>query len=457
MAAEAPKRQDEPAQKSSAAPVSAVRIAEVPKPDASASAAGAGPAAKPAQPQPAQPQAQPQPAQPKPQPAKPKIESPKPAAMRRPIAGPAVMRLRHYRIIASFGLCVLAPLLLSAIYLWGFARDQYISSMSFSVRTENMQSAVDMLGGLSSLAGVSGSNNDVQVIKQFIESTDMVRQVEDKVKLEDAFSLAWPRDFLFAYNPSGTLEDLHDYWNRSVSTSISDGLMTLKVRSYDPEMSYEISEAVFEASRKLINQLSQEAREDATRFTREDLDRAEERLKSAREAMTEFRLRTQIVDPSATLQAQMGILTTLQSQLAEALVQRDLLQKTARKDDPRIAEVTRRIDSLQAQISIEQEKFGKGGQGPGGEDYATLFSQYERLSSEQQFAEEAYRAAMVAHDFALTEAKLKSRYLAVHVRPTVAQKSLYPNRGIKLLVAGLFLFLLWSVGVLIYYSVRDRR
>lgn len=365
------------------------------------------------------------------------------------------MRKRHRRIIWSFLFCVILPFAAYSTYLWGVARDQYIASLSFSVRAESMQSALDFLGGFTSMAG--GSSNDVEILKQFIESQDLVRYMEQTETVSEAFSIGWPEDRIFAYDPDGTLEDLHKYWGRNVRISTDADLMTLTVRSYDAQRSREIALAIFEASKTLINQLSQEARDDATRFTREDLERAEDRLSNARDELTQFRLRSGIVDPVASLQAEIGILTSLQAQLAEALVEKELLSKTSRQQDPRIGEINRKIDALQVQINLEQQKYAKSGPSGEGSDYARLFSQYERLAAELEFAEQTYRAAIVAHDVALSEAKLNSRYLAMHVQPTLAEKSLFPDRPVQLAVAGLFLILAWSVGLLIYYSIRDRR
>ena len=373
----------------------------------------------------------------------------------KPVAGPAKVRPRHRRIVWSFVFCVLLPFTTSSVYLWGVARDQFISSLSFSVRTESMQSALDFLGGFSNMTG--NSTNDVDIIKQFIESQDLVRHMEAKHHVSEAFSKGWPSDFIFAYNPNGTLEDLHKYWSRNVRISTSSGLITLSVRTYDPQRSREIILAIFDASKELINHLSQEARDDATRFTREDLQKAENRLRIARDEITQFRLRSKIVDPMASLQAEIGILASLQAQLAEALVQKELLTKTSGEQDPRVNEINRKIDALRIQIDLEQQKFSQSGKNNSQGDYATLFSQYERLAAERQFAEETYRAAMVAHDVALTEAKMNSRYLAMHVQPTLAEKSLFPDRAVQAAVTGLFLVLVWSVGLLIYYSIRDRR
>lgn len=371
------------------------------------------------------------------------------------IAAPAKMKGRHYRILASFFIVVVLPIALAAGYLWELAEDQYVSSMSFSVRTEDLQSATDILGGLSSITGSSSS--DVDILTQFIESGDLIQTVQKEIDLEAVFSRAWPDDFIFAYNPEGKFEDLQKYWQKSVITKTINGIVTLSVRTYDAEMAHKITMAVYNASRDLINRLSVEAREDATSFARGELQDTEERLTKAREAMTNYRLRAQIIDPNTALQAQMGILTALQSQQAEALIQKDLLIRNGREGDPRIAELDTKIATYTAQIEFEQNKFGRGGQGPGGEDYATLFAQYEILSSDMEFAEVAYRSAQLAYDSAVSEAKQQARYLVAHVKPTIAEKSLEPNRIVSLFIFSVMVLMIWSIGLLVYYSIRDRR
>ena len=58
---------------------------------------------------------------------------------------------------------------------------------------------------------------------------------------------------------------------------------------------------------------------------------------------------------------------------------------------------------------------------------------------------------------AQAEARRKSRYLAAHIRPTLAETAEYPRRLVLMALVAFFSFGLWTLGVLIYYSVRDRR
>ena len=227
--------------------------------------------------------------------------------------------------------------------------------------------------------------------------------------------------------------------------------------AFTPEDAQQIAAAVFEESSNKINELSAIARDDTTRLTKEELDKARGELTKTRQAMTAFRMKSQIVDPEADLAGQMGVLSGLQAQLAEALVAHDLLLDNARPTDHRVTQSQQKIDALRRLIDTERGKFGAEGQGPAGESYAQLMAEYEKLAVDREFAEGAYRGARIAYEAALAEAQRKSRYLAAHIEPKVAQSSTEPDRPWLLFMVMGMLLAGWSILILVYYSIRDRQ
>ena len=385
---------------------------------------------------------------------------PEPQAPVRPVASPARAKRRHWGLVFGFLLMVILPVLAASWYLHERAADQYASTVAFTVRSEDISSAVDILGGLGgALAGGGGGSSDTDILYEFMRSQELVARIDSRLDLESIYSRHYETDPLFSFDASsGTIEDLTDYWRRVVRISYdaNSGLMELRVLAFTPEESKAIAEAIFEESSRMINNLSAIAREDATRYALEDLDRAVERLKQAREALTAFRIENQIVDPSADIQGQMGLLNTLQAQLAEALIDLDLLQNSARAEDPRVEQAERRIEVIRDRIEEERQKFGAGGTGPNNDGYATTVAEFERLSVDREFAEQAYVAALSAYDGARAEANRQSRYLASYIAPTLAQKAEFPQRGLIVALVAAFAFLLWAILSLIYYSLRDR-
>jgi capsular polysaccharide transport system permease protein len=370
-------------------------------------------------------------------------------------AAPATMHSRHWMLILSFVLFVILPTLGAGYYFYTYAADQYASKIGFTVRNEDTGSAFEFLGGLTNISGSSSSDTDI--LYEFIQSQQLVRAIDQELDLKTLYQKP-QNDPVFRLKDGATIEDLVNYWTRMVRIVYDPGtgLIEVEVRAFDPNDARTIARNIFERSSTMINGLSAIARNDVTRYAKDELDQAVARLKTARQNLTRFRNETQIVDPGADIKGQMGLLNSLQAQLAETLIEQDLLIDIARDNDPRMELARRKIVVIRNRIEIERRKMGVSGEDNTGV-FADLVGQFESLQVDLEFAEKAYVSALSAYDSAVSEARRKSRYLAAYVQPTMAESSLYPKRGILLSVVALILFGVWTILVLVYYSLRDRR
>lgn len=355
----------------------------------------------------------------------------------------------------SFLAAVVLPVLAVASYLFFVAKDQYASSLGFSVQRENATASLDILGGLTKLAG--SNTPDPVILYKYIVSRDMIRAVETQVDLDDAFYRAG--DPWFSLPPGSSIEEREDHWRRMVQVFLDSGsgLVEIRVRTYSPETAQAITNAIRFESERLLNQLSEKANEDATRFARAELEEATDRLRTAQAAMTDFRARTQIVDPATDFAGRMGLLNSLLAQQAEALIERDLLRANSNSGgDPRMDQIERRIQVIGERIESERARISSADDGSGA-GYAQLVSEYEGLRLEAEIAERSYVAALANLDNALDTAQRNSRYLAIYMPPTLAEKAEYPERAIWTGLIAVMFLLLWTIATLTFYAVRDRR
>lgn len=384
-------------------------------------------------------------------------KAPTPGVDVAPTAGPTKLRKRHGILALSFVLAVLLPAALTAAYLWVRAADQYASTVGFSVRHEESASALDILGG--NLAGLSGSSStDTDILYEFIQSQKLVADMDAALDLKALWSKP-ENDWFFAFEPSGSIEDLIAYWDRMVKIYYdrTAGLIEVRVLAFSAEDATRIATTLFNESSEMINDLSAIAREDAIRYSREELDEAKVRLTSARAAVLAFRNQHQLVDPSIEVESQSQLIGSLQAQLANTLIQLDLLREGVGENDPRLEKGLRRVKVIEDRIAAERHKLGVGSDGTVSQVFADLIGEYERLVVEREFAEKTYISALATYDASLAEARRKSRYLAAYMRPTEAETSRFPERGLLLGLISLFLFLIWSIAALVGYSLKDRR
>lgn len=373
----------------------------------------------------------------------------------RPPAQPAGIRRRHVVMSFTFVLWVILPVALSAFYLYTVARDQYASHVGFSVRKEEIGSAIELLGGITELSGSSSSDTDI--LYEFIQSSQIVHAVNKQLDMVRIYRR--PDDPVFSLGEDARIESLSEYWQRMVKIFYDrgSGIVQIRVLAFDPKDAKNVAEVIFRESSDMINQLSAIARADAMRYAEEELARAETRLKASTTLLTSFRNRTQIVDPAADVQGQMGLLNSLSAQMAAAQIELELLLDNASESDPRVSQANRKIAAIQKLIDGERATFGGASGVSGVTQYSDLIEEYQSLELERQFSEKSYLSALAARDVALAEAQRQSRYLATHISPTLAETAEYPKRGVLLTIIGGFLLLSWSILVMVYYSLRDRR
>lgn len=381
-----------------------------------------------------------------------------PEAPRQEPVPAAYFKRRHWGLAASFIILVLAPVIVAAWYMWTSAQDQFASTTAFTVRAEEGPRASDLLGGLTAITGGSAAG-DSDILFKFIQSQGLVQQIDEDLDLVGHYSSVYDVDPVFGLVPDASREDLTGYWARIVRVShdAAAGLIEVQVRAFDAQMAHDIAADIVLRSQDMINDLNAQARADALRFAQADLDESIVKMSASRAALSAFRSQAQILDPEIDIQGRMGVLTNLQQQLAQALIDFDLLLQTTSPGDPRLLQEQQRIDVIRARLQSERSEIvNRDASDPDGQDFPTLISEYEALSVEREFAEQSYRLALAALDTARDDVARKSRYLATFINPAVAETPEYPRREVILGLVGLFSFLSWAVGCLIFYSIRDR-
>lgn len=375
----------------------------------------------------------------------------RPAAPGLPASG---SRPRHRLLVASLVLGVVVPVLAAAAYLYLVAVDQYNSEMAFSIRSEETSSAAaGLLGAITQIS--SGTANDADVLYEFILSAEMIEAVGKRVDLATIYRKP-AFDPYFKLREDASIEDLADYWSRMVRVTFENhaGIIQVSTLAFTPEDARAVNEAILAESDALVNRLSEQARQDAIRFATVDLGEAEANLRQQRKLLADFRHLYQIVDPEADVAGQMGLLTALQGELAQALVERDTLLSYVQQDDQRVVQASRRIDAISQRIAAERSNLGIGGDDV---NIADVVGQYEVLRTDLEFASAAYTQALTNLALSRAEARRQSRYVATHIRPTLAQDALYPQRALLILLVTAFLGMVWGILMILYYNVRDSR
>lgn len=374
------------------------------------------------------------------------------------VAPPARVRPRHRAAIAGFLAVVLAPAVACGVYMYAMAADQYASTVAFSVRNSEASAPVEFLGALTQGFG-GGGGVDAEVVYEFIRSQQMVEAALTALPLREIYNTA-PDDPLFRLGEEQAVEDVHDYWRWMTTASLDGGagIINFTARAFEPDDARAIATFVLDEATRVVNDLSRRARDDAVQLARESLTEAEDRLRAVRLEIRGFRAAEQEVDPAQNARAALDMITGFEEKLAEARIALETQTELVGARSPQIPVLRQRIESLRRQIAEERARIGQvAPDAAGARAMADVLAEYEDLVVDREFAEKAYLSALSAYEQAQIEARRQLRYLAPHIQPTLAEAPRYPQRLLITFAVTAGLAVLWAVGVLIAYNIRDRR
>jgi capsular polysaccharide transport system permease protein len=360
----------------------------------------------------------------------------------------------------SFIGLVLVPAFLGLYYFLFAASDQFVVEARFAVRSapgEISQEAEtkSALGQLGSGGGVlSLASQDAFVVAHYLQSRAAILDLKPRFDLVSAFSRA-DIDWLSRLDPAPTIEKLERYWQNMVRTSVDgpSGIVTLQVRSFQPQDALALSRYLLEAAETLVNTLSDKAKADTLKKAEEEVRRAETQMRQALADLRHFRETEGFIDPSV----QAGTIGQL---LLGAMSDRIKLQneffvanRAMDPNSPTVQNLRSRLEGLEEQITSMRGALTSSDLGAN--PLSRSLVRYEELEVQRIFSERLYFIAQSGFDRARQRADRKQIYLSVFVPPSLPQQARYPERLAYPMIFAVALLIIWGIFALTCAAVED--
>jgi capsular polysaccharide transport system permease protein len=373
--------------------------------------------------------------------------------------GPVPTVKRTSWLMWSAVIAIAIPTLIATLYYLFIASDQFSSEGRFAIRTsESTPAAADSSSVMASLGlGASTPTTaDSYIVVEYLQSRRLVEDLQARLDLRKIFS-SGEADWYARLDPEVSIEKLVSYWNGMTEAYFDSmtGIVQFEAKAFSAADAQRIAAAALESAEKLINGLSKRARDDTVQFAKDDLGRAELRLKFARKAIREFRDRQKQIDPTALAASRLSVVASLESQLATEQATRAMVTSFLNNDAPSVRLMENKIDALRNRIKEERSKLGTTSGAEGGEVMSTVIAEYEELATDREFAETLYKSSLSSLEAARMAAERQMRYVASFVEPKRAEDAQYPERFKNILLVFLATGIAWVIGVLIFYGVRD--
>ena len=351
-----------------------------------------------------------------------------------------------------FALIVLVPFLASALYYAFIAADQYTAEARFAVRSLADEGTEE--GSDAGILKMSPASQDAYVVTSFIHSTEILRRIGTHLDYKAMF-VRDGSDFYAEFDPQDSAEEFLKYWNYQVSTYIDgpSGIVVLRVRTFSPEDSIKLANAILEESEKLINELSARSRNDMIESARAEVERTGKTYGTALAELNRFQKESGLLSPQAQAEETGKLLTGLMAQKLEFDSRLFVIQQSNGIDSPTYRQLVLGRNSVEAQIEdLRNQMTGKEV-----ESFANTLNAFSRLETDRMVAEKLYEATRRHYDMALAAAMRKALYLTVFVRPMLPEEALYPERLMTPVLVIFFCFVLWATLSLAWASIEDHR
>lgn len=349
---------------------------------------------------------------------------------------------------------VVLPVLLSTIYYFGVASQQYVSESRFAIKAPNQRAAqTTSFASLIQSTGLSGGQEQSNQVIDFVRSRSALEVLDKQLKVREAFGgddvdvlSRFPRPW-----QENAFEDLYIYYKDKIEISRDNdtGLVVLRTIAFDPQEAAAINRLLLDQSETLVNNLNENARTKAIAEAETRVIEAEARVKAALKAVSDYRNKAKLVEPLKEATGVVEITNRLIMERATLEAQLSTVRQVT-PDHPSIPVLREQIGSLTREINRQSARLV----GDNGNNISGKLPDYEALVLEQELAQQLLVLAQTTLEQARTEALKQQFYVERVVEPNVPDLPEYPKPFKTVLTilgfALLLYFIVWMfvVGIL---------
>ncbi len=359
-------------------------------------------------------------------------------------------RGKTYAFWSAILLCMLA-----AVYWGAIASDRYVSESHIVIQQTQMPATQTM--NLSSLLGGTSAPNrtDQMLLRDYLLSIDMLEKLDKKLSLRehysdrrrDPISRMWYKD----------LSTEWFYWYYLLRTTVEfdeyAGVLVIRAQAFTPEQAHAITSMLVEEGERYMNGMAQRLAQEQVGFIEKQVEQVYERVMSARLAVVAYQNKLNLVSPEGTAEYLVGIVNTLEGQLASLNTQRNAALGYLNPKSPTVMDFDLQIAAVKTQIGKEQARLTSSNR----QMLNVTVEEFQRLKMNAEFAQEVYKSALASLEQVRLDARRTIKMVSIIQSPTSPQYALEPRRIYNTVVFVLLTLGIFGIVSLIRAILRDHQ
>jgi capsular polysaccharide transport system permease protein len=349
---------------------------------------------------------------------------------------------------------VVLPTAIVGGYFAFFAADQYESEAHLMVRSnggeKGSSSGLDAM--LKSVSGGSDSSKNIAPLADYLRSHDVVASLRKNDELVERYRRPEADGISRLRYDNPPAESLLKYFRSRTDIDLDSdsSILTVRVRSYRPDDSYTIINALLKLGEERVNSLNERSYTSMLGLARKQLAEAEIGLRKAQTAMTEFRRGQSDIDPEGSGEAQLKLVTEMRKEQAMAQAQAQAIASQIGTNNPQYQALRSRAQAMGSQLDSQQSVLAGNSK-----SIATRIGDYQGLQLRQEFESKRYSMAAAALESAREAAIRQQLFVVRLVEPSYPGKATYPKGVKSTLTVFLVLVLAYGIGWLLLAGVRE--
>ena len=285
---------------------------------------------------------------------------------------------------------VIAAWLVCFVYYTVMASDRYAPEAHIYVKSVKMQGASE-LSALSMLTGTVASTPDIALLQSYLHSHDLLHILDEKIGLKAHYQ-SEDADFLSRLPSGATEEDFLEYYRDHVELELDDqsGILSVRAQAFTPEYSLKLTQQLLLEGEEFINKVGQEIAIKEIRFIEGELDRAREELQERERALLKFQSDYRVLSPQAEGEAFQKVMSGMRAELVRLRAEEKVLMSYLNERAPEVVSVRARIQALEEQLSVEEDKLNAGN--GSAKTLGEVNLDYKELELRLEFATQVYKS-----------------------------------------------------------------
>lgn len=350
----------------------------------------------------------------------------------------------------------LLPSILFFLYQSLLFEELYESTSKVIVRQPDSSTMMDTSMALLTGLGVSSTDNDAQVLIEYIESIDMMNKINERLDLFSHYNSSvgslLSRRYILKQDD---YDQLYNVYLKMININVqpSSKVVFLKVKAYNSEFATRFNNEIIKNAEIFINDINNTLAKKQLNFYLKEHKKIEAELVDIKSDLLMFQDKHQILDPTSDSIALQTVTYTLESQVIQKQVELEILKSTLAPSSFLIKSKNLELSILKSKIKNERENLTRSSNN----GFNSLINEYADIKFKAELLYKRFTSSLISQEKARIETYSQLKTLVTVDSPSSPRFAKYPEIIYNVLLFIIVNLMLFFIVRIIYLVIKELR